>query len=51
MHPDAKPFSDIVPPLLEKKYLKTIFFCQECNGTIDALDEHNDIDVFKIVIF
>jgi 5-methylcytosine-specific restriction endonuclease McrA len=47
-HPDAKPFSDIVPPLLEKKYLKTIYFCHECNGTLDACDEHSEIDVFKL---
>lgn len=35
LHPDAKPFSDCVPPLLEKKYLKTIYWCHLCNGTLD----------------
>ena len=35
LHPDAKPFSDILPPLLEKKYLKTIYYCHLCKGTLD----------------
>lgn len=35
LHPDAKPFSDILPPLLEKKYLKTIYYCHQCKGTLD----------------
>ncbi|MEW6526352.1 MAG: HNH endonuclease [Spirochaetota bacterium] len=35
MHPDAK-IQDIIPPLLEKKYLKTIYCCHECNGSLDS---------------
>ncbi len=35
MHPDAK-IQDIIPPLLEKKYLKTIYCCHQCNGTLDS---------------
>jgi 5-methylcytosine-specific restriction endonuclease McrA len=35
LHPDAKPFSDILPPLLEKKYLKTIYYCHQCRGSLD----------------
>jgi hypothetical protein len=36
MHPEAKSLSDILPALLEKKYLKTIFHCHLCKGTLDA---------------
>ncbi len=35
IHPDAK-IQDIIPPLLEKKYLKTIYYCHRCNGTLDS---------------
>ena len=35
LHPDAKPFSDCIPTLLEEKYLKTIWYCHLCNGTLD----------------
>jgi hypothetical protein len=29
-------FYDHIPPLVEKKYLKTIFSCHECAGTLDS---------------
>ena len=35
-HPGDKKFYDRIPPLLEKKYLKTIYYCHECNGSLDA---------------
>jgi len=35
-------FFDFIPPLVEKKYLKTIMRCHECAGTIDASDLNND---------
>lgn len=38
IHPTPK-FYDEIPPLLEKKYLKTIFFCHQCNGTLDSGDQ------------
>jgi HNH endonuclease len=41
-HPEEKQFFDIIPPLLEKKYLKTIFYCHQCAGTLDACDLNND---------
>lgn len=44
LHPDAKKKSDIVPELLEKKYLKTIFHCHLCNGTLDK-DGGDDFSV------
>jgi hypothetical protein len=39
---DEKKFYDLIPPLLEKKYLKTIYNCHECAGTLDAGDIDGD---------
>lgn len=38
MHPEEKKFQDIIDPLVEKKYLKTIYHCHECNGTLNCED-------------
>lgn len=38
---DAK-YYDRIPALLEKKYLKTIYCCHECAGTLDAEDLDGD---------
>jgi ribosomal protein S14 len=35
LYPDARSLSDILPPLLEKKYLKTIYYCHQCKGSLD----------------
>lgn len=36
-------YFDIIPPLLEKKYLKTIYYCHECAWTLDkTLDPKNE---------
>ena len=46
LHGD-KHFSDFVPPLLEKKYLKTMYLCHQCTGTLDKEIENisaKDID-------
>lgn len=32
-------FLDFIPPLLEKKYLKTIYLCHQCAGTLDDCPE------------
>jgi len=48
LHPDAKPFSDILPPLLEKKYLKTIWWCHTCNGSLDWDGGGKSLDVFDL---
>ena len=40
--PNEKKFYDIIPPLLEKKYLKTIYHCHECAGTLDKGDLNGD---------
>ena len=33
--PDDKKFYDKIPALLEKKYLKTIYYCHKCKGTLE----------------
>ncbi|MFH0975885.1 MAG: hypothetical protein V1874_08900 [Spirochaetota bacterium] len=35
LYPKAKKISDVLPALLEKKYLKTIYYCHQCKGTLD----------------
>ncbi len=49
-HPDDRKFYDHIPALLEKKYLKTIYYCHECNGTLEAADLNGDgrLDVFDL---
>jgi hypothetical protein len=37
-----KKYYDMIPVLLEKKYLKTIYNCHECAGTLDADDIDGD---------
>lgn len=41
-HPDKKKFYDFIPPLLEKKYLKTMYNCHECAQTLDEEDLDGD---------
>jgi len=41
-----KSFKDYLPPLLEEKYLKIIYLCHECAGTLDSAPQ--DPDVFAI---
>jgi len=48
LYPDAKPFSDVVPALLEKKYLKTIWWCHKCNGTLDWDKNGEPLEVFDL---
>lgn len=48
MHPELKNFFDYIPPLVEKKYLKTIMKCHECAGTLDATDLNGD-GVFSVL--
>lgn len=49
LYPDKKK-SDLLPTLLEKKYLKTMYHCHKCAGTLDSCDLNNDglIDVLDI---
>ena len=35
LHPEEEKFFDIIPHLLEKKYLKTIYHCHVCSGTLN----------------
>ena len=41
-HPNEQKSYDLIPSLLEKKYLKTIFCCHECAGTLDSGDLDGD---------
>jgi len=45
LHPDDEKFYDRLPRILEGKYLKTIFKCHECAGTLDAGDLDGDGEV------
>lgn len=40
--PGNAKFYDRIPPLIEKKYLKTMFNCHQCAGTLDACDPDGD---------
>ena len=40
--PNNKKFYDFIPLLLEKKYLKTIYNCHKCAGTLDKGDLDGD---------
>jgi hypothetical protein len=42
LHPDDEKYYDRLPRILEGKYLKTIFKCHECAGTLDAGDLDGD---------
>jgi ribosomal protein L37AE/L43A len=45
-----KKFYDLIPPLVEKKYLKTIYNCHNCSGTLGKgdLDGDGEITVLDI---
>jgi 5-methylcytosine-specific restriction endonuclease McrA len=39
LYPKVKNLSDQLPALLEKKYLKTIYYCHLCKGTLESAPE------------
>jgi ribosomal protein S27AE len=41
-YPGEQKFYDLIPPLLEKKYLKTIYNCHICAGTLNGGDIDGD---------
>ncbi|MFZ2783947.1 MAG: HNH endonuclease [Sediminibacterium sp.] len=41
-YPENKKFYDVIPPLVEKKYLKTIYYCHQCAGTLTKCDMAGD---------
>jgi hypothetical protein len=51
LHPDEDEYFDIIPPLLEKKYLKTIYSCHECAGTLDKPIDAADSDSYLLLDF
>jgi len=53
-YPNERKFYDLIPPLLEKKYLKTIYNCHECvqtltKGDIDGDGEISILDIDFII--
>lgn len=48
LFPDAKKLSDTVPALLEKKYLKTIYYCHLCNGTLESTGTGTGLTVLDL---
>jgi len=40
-----KKYYDLIPKLLEKKYLKTIWHCHECAGTLESGDIDGDGEI------
>ncbi|OHB61672.1 MAG: hypothetical protein A2167_08630 [Planctomycetes bacterium RBG_13_46_10] len=44
-YPLERKFYDLIPPLLEKKYLKTIYNCHLCAGTLDGVDIDGDVEL------
>lgn len=44
-YPSEIKFYDFIPPLLEKKYLKTIKNCHECAETLDRIDLDSDGEI------
>jgi len=50
IYPDERKYYDLITPLLEKKYLKTIYYCHECALTLDKGDINGDgkISVLEI---
>jgi hypothetical protein len=45
LYPNDRKFYDRIPSLLEKKYLKTIFYCHECSNTLDSFDINLDGEI------
>jgi len=44
-YPNERKFYDLIPPLLEKKYLKTIYNCHECAQTLTKGDIDGDGEI------
>jgi hypothetical protein len=49
-YPDDNKFYDHIPALAEKQYLRTMYCCHGCAGTLDKcdIDEDGKIDVYEI---
>ncbi len=44
-YPAEKKYYDYIPPLLEKKYLKTIYNCHNCSQTLEMGDMDGDAEI------
>lgn len=49
LYPNDKKYYDHIPALLEKKYLKTMYRCHQCNGTLNKVQK-SDFSVLDIDI-
>jgi hypothetical protein len=47
---DVSTIRDLIPPLLEKKYLKTIYNCHECAKTLNKGDMNGDEEIYVLDI-
>ena len=47
-NPQAKKISDLAPALVEKKYLKTIFYCHVCKGDLDKNKEDIGVEEMSV---
>lgn len=49
-YPDYKNYFDLIPPLAEMRYLRTMYHCHECAGSLDSSDPNHDgkVDVLDI---
>jgi hypothetical protein len=48
LYPAPIKLSDTLPALLEKKYLKTIYCCHECQGTLDRTGNGKELSVLYL---
>lgn len=51
LHPSDKKYYDLIPPLLEKKYLKSIYCCRECAVTLDKGDIDGDAEISVLDVY
>ena len=49
-YPGKKKYYDYIPPLLEKKYLKTIYNCHNCSQTLMRGDMDGDGEITVVDI-
>jgi hypothetical protein len=48
LYPEVESLPDALPALLEKKYLKTIYYCHECNGTLESAGAGKGLSVLDL---